>query len=761
MRRVLWDGWRIVDKIGEGSTGEVYKAVKNNGNANVYSAIKYISFPKTTGDIDELIRLGLIKSRNEANDYYKKILDELKKDFDIIRRYNNQYILNYYDYYQEPHRDGVGYDVYLRMELVSEVLGDFNNKKLLVNDIAQMGIDICNALEFLKRYGIVHKNIKPNNIFIGSDGKYKLGDFGALDKIDNNCLYVAPEVYKNENITNSADLYSLGLVMYQFLNRGKLPFVSLFVSDKMAFKLRMSGSVIPIIKGVSNDLMTIIFNACAFYVTDRYKDVSVMKAALQRFLTDNGKDNSIANNNAQNIIGSNKTISIYDVNRLANSNVDSSVAVDNNNKIASNRRHGFIYDKFLNKIIDKKESIFGEDNICEKIIDSIVELREKLSDKQFYIDNRKNIIIGILIILLLLLLKGCVFSTKKCDKGYINNYGLCVKGWYTCDKGYSLNKNNKCSKTLKSIDANVKYVCDDGYTLQDKLCLKSDTKDAKQAYQCAGLGRLEGDKCIQEQKTKAAVTYTCPSGYILYDNKCSTASNKTASASYSCPSGYTLSGNKCSKTEYSSPITSGGGYSCSSGDTLSGSKCYRNATCSTSGGGYNNSYICRYNPYYPGCQSSTTTTCECPYGYTKSGTQCYKDANYNRGSSYCSKGSLSGGSCVYSVTIPAIVKYSCPSGYRAYGNQCITTSSIQPSPKYYCAGGLELKGDQCVATITADAIKGFECSDGYALAGNTCVLNDKKDAKAEYSCSKVYTLNGDKCEKYKILSPIKHFGEKK
>lgn len=726
MKKVLWDNYQIGDLIGEGANGKVYKVYKNINGVNKYYAVKYISFPRNNHEIDDLIKRRVIKGVEDANAYYREILDDIKVKIETIKKYGNQYVLNYYDYYEEAHEDGIGYDIYIRMDLVTQSLKDFMNRNMSTKEIIGLGIDVCEGLDSLRKCNIIHGNVKPSNIFIGSDGKYKIGDF-KVDNYQSNSLYIAPEVYYQKLVVNKCDTYALGLIMYQLLNKGKLPFVSLFVSDTKALKFRMAGRDMTPIKGVEPELMNIILKACSYTDTYRYNDPYMMANALRHYRDKKYSDKESTLSNL------NKTVSIYDTETLVMDTKDTKASSDN--KESSSKVKGLI-----------KEKIKGP----------LVELKDKLLDKQFYIDNTKKIMVIILVILLIFFLKGCVFSTKKCNEGYINNFGVCVRGWYTCREGYTLNEDNKCSKTLKSVDANVKYECDDDYALQDKFCLKNDTIDAIPQYQCAGLGRLEGDKCVTEQSTKAAITYECPSGYVFYDDKCSTVSTKTASSSYSCPSGYTLSNQKCVKTEYSNPSVSSGGYECSSNESLIGNKCYVQATCTTTGS--DNPY-CKWYPYMPGC-SETTTSCTCPSGYTKSGTQCFRDASKKSDNQSCSKGTLVNGKCVTTTEIPAIVKYNCPSGYQTYGNQCLKSSSVKPTAKYYCAGGLELQGDNCVATITTDAISGYTCSDGYILAGNTCVLNDKKDAKVEYSCSKVYTLNGDKCEKYQLTNPIKHFGTK-
>lgn len=788
MRKKLWDGWEVSDKIGEGRTGDVYKAVKNVNGMFLYCAVKYISLPRSIQEVEQLVKDGIIKDKSEAVNYYSKVLDGIKKEISIMQKFNgNSYIMDCYDYYQETKASGMGFDFYLRMELASDVVTYFDNLKDVTLDVIQLGIDICTALELCCKNGIIHRDIKPNNIFIGNDGKFKLGDFGlASDTVNNNSdvigtyNYMAPEVYNKEKVDNASDLYSLGIVMYKFLNNGKLPFVSNIVNEDKAFKLRMSGFKVNNIRKVDKDLMNIVLKACNYNKQDRYNNPTSMKKDLLSVMKKYNEDgkirktiNVIPSSSSLGVpdvvrdkqFNSDKTVSIYDAKMLEKGDSDSGIinnvvegktnytSSDGNNRNDNNIHinNNEVKDKILNYFKNLKENFIGFYN------DNVVDFFKKVTDKDFLLKNKWKILVGVMVILFILFLRGCVFSERKCKEGYINRLGMCVEGYYTCSKGYVLNSDNKCSKTLKSVDANGKYSCDDDYTLQDKYCIKSDTKDPVGEFQCAGLGTLKGDKCVQEQSTDAAITYECPSGFLYYDGKCSTISNQTAKSTYYCPSGYKLSGSKCTKTEYTNPTSSGGSYNCNSGETLNGSKCYINATCNN---GYDYSY-CKWYPSAPGCSSSQSNNCTCPSGYTKSGTQCYRNATYSSGNSYCAKGTLSGGRCVSTTTIAAAVKYTCSNGYSVYGNQCIKTSSVKPTQKYYCAGGLTLKGNRCIATITVDAVKGYKCDEGYVLAGTTCMLNDKKDAKVEYSCSKVYTLNGSKCEKYDLKRPTAHYGSQK
>lgn len=99
-------------------------------------------------------------------------------------------------------------------------------------------------------------------------------------------FYMAPEVHKNERYNATVDIYSLGLVLYQFLNKGRLPFMPP-ASEKIqygdmnaAFSMRVSGEKIPPIPDVSKELSQIICKACSYESKDRYQTATEFRQDL-------------------------------------------------------------------------------------------------------------------------------------------------------------------------------------------------------------------------------------------------------------------------------------------------------------------------------------------------------------------------------------------------------------------------------------------------------------------------------------------------
>ena len=284
-----WKDWNITEFIGEGSYGSVYRA--ENASKEV-CAIKIIEIPKTKEE-EESIRYEYgdeetVRSfyTNLAEDYEReiKLLDSLKNEKNIVK---------IYDYLKEPY--GVGWKIYIRMELLQSF-----NEYCDLNDITEdrvidFGIDICSALEQCEQLGIVHRDLKPGNILVDESGTLKLCDFGLARtmeaskgsySIKGTFSYMAPEIYLGKKYSRQVDIYSLGIILFRLLNRGREPFIPVdkklvYYKDKeSALTRRMDGEAIPDPVDASPGMAAIVKKACAYNTDDRYKHASEMKADL-------------------------------------------------------------------------------------------------------------------------------------------------------------------------------------------------------------------------------------------------------------------------------------------------------------------------------------------------------------------------------------------------------------------------------------------------------------------------------------------------
>ena len=310
--KAIWPDWEIAEKIGEGSFGVVFKAVRHDLAGTTFAAIKAICIPKDKEEIEELKAEGL--TLDQSYSYFKQVVKDYTHEIklmDSVKGYTN--IVSIDDYKIVESDDQMLWYIFIRMELLTPLVKKVAVDEITETEIIRAGIDLCTALDVCRKKSIVHRDIKPQNIFINDEGDYKLGDFGVARSLNRAATtlsrkgapnYMAPELYKNSlreidiNDAAKVDIYSLGLVLYWMGNKSKLPFLS---SDKQittpqdreeAFIRRISGEALPGPTQVSPELQRIILKACAYAPEDRYASAEEMRKDLIR-LRDQGRDNII------------------------------------------------------------------------------------------------------------------------------------------------------------------------------------------------------------------------------------------------------------------------------------------------------------------------------------------------------------------------------------------------------------------------------------------------------------------------------------
>lgn len=292
-QQVSWPGWEVTRVIGNGSFGAVYEIQRNTFGNVERAALKVISIPQNKSDIEELYNDGYDDASITAR--FNSYLEDIVKEYSLmVEMKGNTNVVYCDDLRYVQHEDGFGWDIYIKMELLTALT------KVLTKDISeeqtiQLGIDICNALVLCKNRNIVHRDIKPQNIFVSKDGNYKLGDFGIAKTAERTTSgtkvgtykYMAPEVYNNQPYGAGADIYSLGLVLYWMLNERRTPFLPLppqvptaSIEDE-ARRRRFSGEVIPPPLHGSEELKRIVLKACAYDPKERYVSATDMLADLQ------------------------------------------------------------------------------------------------------------------------------------------------------------------------------------------------------------------------------------------------------------------------------------------------------------------------------------------------------------------------------------------------------------------------------------------------------------------------------------------------
>ncbi|MCE0631981.1 PASTA domain-containing Ser/Thr kinase PrkC [Clostridioides difficile] len=206
---ILGNRYEIIRKIGDGGMAFVYEAKDRLLNRTV--ALKVLR-PEFVDD-DEF-------------------LTKFKREAEAVASLSHPNIVNVYDVGED------GKVHYIVMEFV-----DGKNLKEIIQDEGILdeytALDITKqiamALSAAHKKGIIHRDIKPHNILISNEGRVvKVADFGIAKAVSNSTMtnigsiigsvhYFSPEQAKGKFVTNNADLYSLGIVLYEMLI-GKVPF---------------------------------------------------------------------------------------------------------------------------------------------------------------------------------------------------------------------------------------------------------------------------------------------------------------------------------------------------------------------------------------------------------------------------------------------------------------------------------------------------------------------------------------------------------
>lgn len=291
--------WQIKEFIGRGSYGQVFLIEKEDVSGSYLAAMKVISVPEEQGQTNSEMTFGM--TEENLSEYYKDIVNSIVSEFKIMEKFKwCANVVSYDDHEIRKHPDGIGCDIYIRMELLKPVTAHFNGRDYEEKEVVKLGIDICRALELCHKNNIIHRDVKPANIFISKNGDFKLGDFGVARTFEKTVGdfsvkgtfdYMAPEVQLRKPYGPSADIYSLGTVLYKMMNHGRIPFLppypeKLRAGDyDIALQKRLTGEEIPAPAAASRAFAAVIKKACESDPEKRYKDVSEMLCDLNAVYT--------------------------------------------------------------------------------------------------------------------------------------------------------------------------------------------------------------------------------------------------------------------------------------------------------------------------------------------------------------------------------------------------------------------------------------------------------------------------------------------
>ena len=283
-------GYTVTEKIDAGSFGTVYKVIKTNASGSYIRALKHIRIPTDKQYRSVLNSMG--GDKRKVQDYFEHMLNNIVTEIKILNELSELETRNIVRYYENDiviEESPKRYDVYILMEYLMSLDKHILTREYTVNDVVKMAQDILSGIRLCHDYGIVHRDIKEENIFVSDRGEYKIGDFGVskilkdtikMESLKGTPNYLAPEVYLGrEGYNKTVDLYSLGIVVYKLLNYGRGPFLPQFPEEyfeedeNKAFEKRMSGKkpALPVLGGekIGNVVVTAISNSEERFKTAR------------------------------------------------------------------------------------------------------------------------------------------------------------------------------------------------------------------------------------------------------------------------------------------------------------------------------------------------------------------------------------------------------------------------------------------------------------------------------------------------------------
>ncbi len=266
---LIGDRYEVLGLIGSGGMADVYKARDSKLN-----------------------RLVAVKVLRQEFRMDKTFVAKFQKEAQAAAGLSHPNIVSVYDVGEDANAN------FIVMELVEGItLKDYikRKKKLSVREATSIAIQVSLGLEAAHKCGLVHRDVKPQNIMISTDGKVKLSDFGIARAASSNTIssnvmgsvhYSSPEQVRGGFANAQSDIYSLGITLYEMVT-GRVPFDG-DTSVSIAIK-HLQEEIVPPNKYVPDlpySLNQIILKCTQKSVDRRYACMADLIMDLKRSLVD-------------------------------------------------------------------------------------------------------------------------------------------------------------------------------------------------------------------------------------------------------------------------------------------------------------------------------------------------------------------------------------------------------------------------------------------------------------------------------------------
>jgi len=272
--------YKIISKLGEGGMGLVYKAHDTKLDRTL--ALKFLPPNISTSDSDKARFLQEAKAASAINHPNVCVIHDIQEYDDPATKDRQQFIVM----------------EYVEGETLSQLIKD--RTRIQMSDCIDFALQIADALQTAHEEGIIHRDIKSDNIMVTSKGQVKVMDFGLaklkgsikLTKTTSTVgtlAYMSPEHLQGLEIDKRTDIFSFGVVLYEMIT-GQLPFKGEYESSLMYSILNEEPQPAENIRpDLSSEFLHILYRALEKKPEARYQSVNEILIDLRRVKRDSDK----------------------------------------------------------------------------------------------------------------------------------------------------------------------------------------------------------------------------------------------------------------------------------------------------------------------------------------------------------------------------------------------------------------------------------------------------------------------------------------